>query len=1022
MAGVAAETQQDEGLPPSGAWFYKQEDAFRHEGVYMAWDKRGDEGKKFYGVFPSHAAMCAAIEQHPQPDKRFGYEIIREGRPCRAFIDLEWLCHAATPEQEDEARGDAERLMRAYIEGLKSAQDGRVVVLDGTRRVTVTAAKAKKENVYDAWVQNLGDGGHRHHHARIECLKFSYHIIVLDATFPSVAHVKRFVEGIPPPPALDVRWRPLNLKNVPDMSIYTKNRVFRMLLCSKRSEPQAQLQFARSLTDSTDALDCMVSCFPYHTEEEEDHTQQEKREGKKRKRGGGGGCGGKRQKTAQPPQPQQEEEPRILAMRNVCQQILVEYGDTQTKVCGLHRVDGENLWFECRNQGQRSCLLGNTVHTHNQFLLWLEPPMRLSLLGATPTYDVKYQCPSAECGGAIGTIAQLTFDREEQVSHTLRFPPVLQPSPRRPACFCRRTLPLPSSVFASAPPPAAEAEVEEDEDEDDDESQQQEVYEIVEGLLTYREELCTILQSLSNALDHDFSSLWLRYSLHFGYYKASTQLDMWQRSAAVAWGKDRLDMSLAELRRLHREDNPQDKASLTYEHVARIIQHRYGLCFFTGQAVYARRQRNKADHSMERRLTYLNKEKLSALLASEVYYETSEDDEGQLKPMRFLDRWVRDPNKEQWESVDVDPSEGRLLSRFTYNLWSGFDVEKIRPNNYHDGDGLGDASALIRKHIFEVMANESQPIYEFIMDYMAHLLYKPYQRTDVLWFMFGEQGAGKSFITDLLRGLMGEQSYMESNKPEHELFSKHGHGWLSKIVVHIEEAKDLKRFHNNLKNLVTAKYLEYEEKFQSTKTAANYTNLIITANSMNAIFVPHDDRRCFAIRASSRYIQNEAYFQRLFASIQDPHVLRDFYDYCGQRDLSKYKKGMQSFIPKTDFFNECVSLNLSTFYKFLSAYVERELAAASASAAVEPIKTVMAKAFATELNDFETFNHVDPTPAVKITRKLKELASSGSEEKKDGETCFTLKHLGGCSKYIFHLPKLKERMLAKRLFDSEASF
>ena len=107
----------------------------------------------------------------------------------------------------------------------------------------------------------------------------------------------------------------------------------------------------------------------------------------------------------------------------------------------------------------------------------------------------------------------------------------------------------------------------------------------------------------------------------------------------------------------------------------------------------------------------------------------------------------------------------------------------------------------------------------------------------------------------------------------------------------------------------------------------------------------------------------------------------------------------------------------------------------------------MAKVFANELNEYEMFNHVEPTPAMKITQKLRSLVGcydtvkanddddddSGrrgpdenakkSKEKnsRDEGRAFVLGHTGGCSRYTFDLQKLKECMIAKKLYDAEAT-
>jgi phage/plasmid-associated DNA primase len=126
---------------------------------------------------------------------------------------------------------------------------------------------------------------------------------------------------------------------------------------------------------------------------------------------------------------------------------------------------------------------------------------------------------------------------------------------------------------------------------------------------------------------------------------------------------------------------------------------------------------------------------------------------------------------------------------------------------------------------------------------MAQYLYRAGVRTQVLIFIYGLQGAGKSWFTDLLGALMGATAYAETNDPDNHLFAKHSGMWLGRIVVHIEEAKRLRAVHDKLKNIVTMVRLSYEEKYQPQKTATNFTNIIITTNISNAVYVPFDDRR-----------------------------------------------------------------------------------------------------------------------------------------------------------------------------------
>jgi hypothetical protein len=319
----------------------------------------------------------------------------------------------------------------------------------------------------------------------------------------------------------------------------------------------------------------------------------------------------------------------------------------------------------------------------------------------------------------------------------------------------------------------------------------------------------------------------------------------------------------------------------------------------------------------------------------------------------------------------------------------------------------GERSARILAHIRTVFACENQKINDFILDLLAHYHYKPWIRTNVLMFIYGLQGAGKSWFTDLIRALMGSTTYAETHKPDRSLFGKHGYLWLGRIVVHIEEAKNLREFHSDLKNLTTASELDYEEKFQPTKQARNYANFIITANTMNAVFVPYDDRRIFAIKVSSEKIGDAKYFDALFGDIKDSAVLRDFYDFLGTRDISRFKDaGMQSEIPKTDFWMSCVRMGASPIHSFLSAFVNKHLEE-------QPVLQVPASSFSRDLHYFQQRRGAKITPPNQVATRINELGDDNG---------FSSKISHGYTKYTFDLVKMKAVLIKKHLFDSEASY
>ncbi len=202
--------------------------------------------------------------------------------------------------------------------------------------------------------------------------------------------------------------------------------------------------------------------------------------------------------------------------------------------------------------------------------------------------------------------------------------------------------------------------------------------------------------------------------------------------------------------------------------------------------------------------------------------------------------------------------------------------------------------------------------------------------------------------------------------------------------------------------------MPYEQKFQQTKVAYNYTNIIITANIMTALYVSFDDRRICALKVPQEKIGNKEYFDEIFADITNPFCLRDFYDYLGTRDLSRFgAAGMQCAIPKTAFKGECIQMGASSIHTFLSAFVNKHLGGPS------PVIEVLATTFRSELHAFQQSRGGKLTPDNQVPARINELGADSG---------FSHKRSNSVTKYEFDLPKMKAFLIKKNIYDEDATY
>ena len=56
-----------------------------------AWDSDAGGGKKIFGIYDSAADFVDGVLMN-RSDQRYGYEVLPNGKPVRAYFDVEWTC------------------------------------------------------------------------------------------------------------------------------------------------------------------------------------------------------------------------------------------------------------------------------------------------------------------------------------------------------------------------------------------------------------------------------------------------------------------------------------------------------------------------------------------------------------------------------------------------------------------------------------------------------------------------------------------------------------------------------------------------------------------------------------------------------------------------------------------------------------------------------------------------------------------------------------------------------------------
>ena len=137
-------------------------------------------------------------------------------------------------------------------------------------------------------------------------------------------------------------------------------------------------------------------------------------------------------------------------------------------------------------------------------------------------------------------------------------------------------------------------------------------------------------------------------------------------------------------------------------------------------------------------------------------------------------------------------------------------------------------------HILQIWCRNEQSTYEYVLNWMAHAVQKPWEKMACALVLRGAEGAGKGCIVDLLARVLGKEYYYQVKDADNGLFAKHApQGMENCLLLFVDEAVwgGNKKEAGILKKLITEDTHEIEPKFLIRFTVDSFFNLIFASNN-----------------------------------------------------------------------------------------------------------------------------------------------------------------------------------------------
>jgi hypothetical protein len=286
---------------------------------------------------------------------------------------------------------------------------------------------------------------------------------------------------------------------------------------------------------------------------------------------------------------------------------------------------------------------------------------------------------------------------------------------------------------------------------------------------------------------------------------------------------------------------------------------------------------------------------------------TSEDDRVGIKYLPRADWWLQCRDRIMFHGdtfvptplgTPYDPVIVRGEKPY-YNLFRGWTIDPVQ----------GDWD-LINWHIFNVLCSRDQEQYEYLLDWLAHLIQHPNEKPQVAVVMRGGKGVGKSlFMSKIARALGTAGMVFSGNNLLTGRFNNH---LRNKLMLVLEESfwAGNKQEEGRLKHIISDVETTFEGKGIDAQQGVSVVRICMITNNDWSVPVSSDERRYFIPTISDagkeRDVLEGGYFSRLAKSLDGGGLSAMFHDLMARPvSLDRLRK-----IPHTAEFRRQQALSL----------------------------------------------------------------------------------------------------------------
>lgn len=231
-----------------------------------------------------------------------------------------------------------------------------------------------------------------------------------------------------------------------------------------------------------------------------------------------------------------------------------------------------------------------------------------------------------------------------------------------------------------------------------------------------------------------------------------------------------------------------------------------------------------------------------------------------------------------------------------------------KPDNYT----FSDIGAYLL-HLELIICNNDNTCYEYLLNWLAHMIQKPMEKPEVAIILKAGQGTGKGTFVDPIGKIIG--AHFVHLTEQSQVVGRFNSLLENKILIFADEFfAGSKKHTDQLKGMITEKTAKIERKGVDSIMVPSFSRLIMASNHENIVSIEKDERRYLYLEVSEDKKQNHNYFEALRRTIDCPRFTGQLLQFLLERDITNFNPRR---VPQTKALGEQKLDNLDPLERWL---------------------------------------------------------------------------------------------------------